>query len=115
MEKLDSINRVLELSLEKNGLDYQRMVWCEELSELTKAITKEARCGLTDKIWTDIVEEISDVFVCICEMMVNYKITEGTISANMDYKIKRTLERLSNKCKDNSTNSNDQGNPDTVN
>lgn len=104
----NDIEKVLQKALQRDGLYKQKLVWCEELSELTKAITKEARYGLTDKIWTDIVEEISDVLVCIIEMMILYQVKETTIIPSMDIKIKRTLGRLSSYNVNNSTDTNSE-------
>ena len=107
------IEKVLQIALQRDGLSKQKLVWCEELSELTKAITKEARYGLTDKAWADIVEEISDVLICVIEMMILYHVRETTIIPSMGIKIKRTLERLSSYNVNDSANTDSQGNANT--
>lgn len=109
------IEKVLKLAVQRDGLSKQKLVWCEELSELTKAITKEARYGLTDKAWADIVEEISDVLVCVVEMMIHYRIKESTIIPSMGIKIKRTLERLSSYNVDDGSNTDSQRNTNSKN
>lgn len=85
---------ILHCSIEKNGELYQKMVWCEELSELIKAITKESRYGLNSETSNSLTEEISDVLVCIEEMLLFYSIFDIKIENTMKEKIERTKKRL---------------------
>lgn len=85
---------IINYSKENGGELLQRMGWCEELSELIKAITKEARYGWNKEQKDNLIEEISDVLICIEEMQIYYGIEGETIKEIMETKIQRTKTRL---------------------
>lgn len=93
-EQIEKLTKMLSLSIKQNGVAYQKMVWIEELSELTKAITKEQRYGLDFSTFADIVEELTDVIICLIEIINYYYIDKDTIFDIATEKIERTLERL---------------------
>jgi hypothetical protein len=69
----------------------QLAVAVEELSELQKEICKSLR----DKTNIDnIVEEIADVTIMLEQLKIYFKISDNDLNSAIDYKIKRTKERL---------------------
>ena len=69
----------------------QLAVAVEELSELQKEICKSLR----DKTNVDnIVEEIADVTIMLEQLKIYFKISDSDLNSVIDYKIKRTKERL---------------------
>lgn len=69
----------------------QLAVAIEELSELQKEICKSLR----DKTNIDnIVEEIADVTIMLEQLKIYFKISDNDLNSIIDYKIKRTKERL---------------------
>ena len=76
----------------------QVIVLIEEMSELTKAITKAMR-GKENK--ADIAEEIADVQIMLDQAKLIFKINKETMDTFINYKIDRTLERIANESNDN--------------
>ena len=69
----------------------QLAVAVEELSELQKELCKSLR----DKTNVDnIVEEIADVTIMLEQLKIYFKISDSDLNSVIDYKIKRTKERL---------------------
>lgn len=89
------LNEVLTRSLKLCGESCQKVIWCEELSELIKAITKEYRYGYSAETIQNLIEEIADVLVCIEEMLLLYGIFDEEVELAMEEKIERTKQRLS--------------------
>lgn len=71
----------------------QVVVLIEEMSELTKALTKALR-GASNK--GDIAEEIADVQIMLDQAKLIFKFNKEMMDAFIDYKIDRTLERIKN-------------------
>ena len=69
----------------------QVVVLIEEMSELTKAMTKTMR-GKGKK--ADIVEELGDVQLMIYQMMLMFKVDQKMIDTVIDYKLERTLKMI---------------------
>ena len=83
-------NTLFEALIDKFG-DKQLIVAIEELSELQKELCKHLR-GKTDV--DHIVEEIADVCIMLCQLMLYFNISETDVLKVIDEKIKRTEERL---------------------
>lgn len=80
---------IYEKLRKQNGLDGQLMVAVEELSELTKEITKLSRGkGSIMKL----TEEIADVQICIEQLRQAYKIPNSALKVFKDFKLKRLEE-----------------------
>lgn len=75
-------SKILDLS----DTETQRIKWFEELSELSQALAK----GNV----SNIAEEMADVYICLKQMELTYKITPVIINSFMDYKLARTIARL---------------------
>lgn len=80
-------------ALEKGG-DLQSSVWMEECGELIQAISKINRYGIEDEYKFNLIEEISDVIICIEQMCEKYDIYPDHIQSMINYKCKRNKERL---------------------
>ena len=87
-----------------NGSYYQKLKTIEELNELTLAIIQD-----TNKLkgnHFNIVEEIADVYVMLEQLKLIYGLSDEEIGFMVEYKIKRTLERINNESNTNKSNDN---------
>lgn len=82
--------------LDKYGMKEQCFVWCEECSELIKAVTKLIRNpkGSTkplrfDYLKSNLTEEIADVIICIEQMKAAYGISNSDIQEWVERKEER--------------------------
>lgn len=70
----------------------------EEMSELTKALCKERRCGLGQgsraQAHANIIEEIADVIIMLAQLLIIFD-KDREIQKETDYKLNRLAERLS--------------------
>lgn len=82
--------RTLTQLVDKYG-DKQINICIEEMSELTKALCKHNR-GKTDI--ENIKEEIADVHIMLMQMLLLFEIDTNELLEIVDFKIKRTEERL---------------------
>lgn len=85
MTQNDFINYILK----KNGYQLQAVICMEEMSELTKALSKYAR-GIGDR--EEIGEEIADVILCIRQMCKVFGIETLEIEQRIKGKIDRYFE-----------------------
>lgn len=80
--------------LDYKTLEYQSVIWIEEMSELTKEITKRLRNGeFTDENLKEFKQELTDVQICLDQMKsaINYNFEEQ--KENYKKKVERTKER----------------------
>lgn len=75
------------------GWGTQAVIAIEEMSELTKELSKNLRGE--DNV-TYIAEECADVLIMIEQIVTHYGISEKTISANKLKKLKRLYNRINN-------------------
>ena len=73
------------------GIKAQSIVAIEELSELTKEITKQLR-GIGDK--SHLIEEIADVEIMLNQVKLMYDIYEGDVEEYKNRKIERLKAHL---------------------
>lgn len=85
--------KTIERSLEMHGVEYQLLVCFEELSELTKAITKSERYPGDISRVGDVAEELADVSICIETIKMIYGISDENLKEEVGRKINR-LERM---------------------
>lgn len=69
----------------------QIVVAIEELSELQKELCKSLR-GKTNR--ENIIEEIADVLIMLDQVILYYRLDQQEIQKAVEYKVKRTKERL---------------------
>ena len=81
---------VVKRSIEHYGKDVQSTVCMEECAELIQAISKEKR-GKSDK--EHLSEEMADVIICIEMLKEIYSISDDMISAWIQIKEARIIER----------------------
>jgi NTP pyrophosphatase (non-canonical NTP hydrolase) len=87
-----NINKeIVSRSLDAYGNGLQLVVCMEELSELTRAISKEIR-GKGDRDNT--IEEMADVLICIEIIKQVFGITDEDIDSWIKYKQERNLFRM---------------------
>ena len=69
----------------------------EEMSELTKALCKERRCGFGQgsraQAHANIIEEIADVIIMLAQLLIIFD-KDREIQKETDYKLNRLAERL---------------------
>lgn len=80
--------------VEHYGYEKQIPVWIEEMSELTKELCKWARKGLSEELLSHILEEITDVTICLDQLKYILQFTEDDLMIEYKYKIDRQLERI---------------------
>ena len=85
-EVMDLYKRLIHRYGEK-----QIVVAIEELSELQKELCKSLR-GKTNR--ENIIEEIADVLIMLDQVILYYGLDQQEIQKAVEYKIKRTKERL---------------------
>ena len=91
----DLLNKNHEI-LEHYGFEKQAIVWIEELSELTKEITKRLRKGcFTKESLEDMKFEVTDAQVCLDQIKkaIGYPLNEQ--EEKYKCKIERQLDRIS--------------------
>lgn len=89
--KEDLLSKNYEI-LEHYGLEAQAIIWIEELSELTKELTKRLRKGcFTTETLENIKFEVTDVQVSLDQIKkaIGYSMKEQ--EENYRYKVERTL------------------------
>lgn len=73
------------------GKQHQLIVTMEELSELTKELTKSLR---GKEIRDNICEELADVVIMLCQLMLIKNISEDELCANISQKLGRLRDNL---------------------
>lgn len=88
---------VLREAVAAYGTHAQVDMAIEEMSELTKALCKERRCGLGQGSRTqahaNIIEEIADVIIMLAQLLIIFD-KDREIQKEIDYKMNRLAERL---------------------
>lgn len=69
--------------------DKMPMMAMEEMAELTQAISKVERKGLSEDLRKNVIEEIGDVYISIRAIMERYDITEEEIGVRVDTKLNK--------------------------
>ena len=89
---------VLQEAVAAYGTHAQVDMAIEEMSELTKALCKERRCGLGQgsraQAHANIIEEIADVIIMLAQLLIIFD-KDREIQKETDYKLNRLAERLS--------------------
>ena len=88
---------VLERAVSTWGKEAQVDMAIEEMSELTKALCKERRCGFGQgsraQAHANIIEEIADVIIMLAQLLIIFD-KDREIQKETDYKLNRLAERL---------------------
>ena len=87
---MNNYDDILKKNIELNGELTELIVLMEELSELTKEITKYIRYGNNRQT---IVEELADVMVMCRQLMIMLMIGEEELAEEIEKKIRRQVER----------------------
>lgn len=85
-ERLDKI-------LSHYGVEKQSLQTCEECGEFIQAVSKLVR-GVTSERISNLIEEISDMYIMIGQMMIAYNIDLEEVEKTVDKKIARQLDRI---------------------
>lgn len=89
-----------ETIIEHYGIDNQLSIHMEECAELLQAISKTKRDWNKNGIdidnfnYTHLIEEISDVIVCIDQLKWIFNISDKAIEYNANRKIERQIRRI---------------------
>ena len=88
---------VLQEAVAAYGTHAQVDMAIEEMSELTKALCKERRCGFGQgsraQAHANIIEEIADVIIMLAQLLIIFD-KDREIQKETDYKLDRLAERL---------------------
>lgn len=82
---------VLKKVIAQNGGMYQMIIAMEEMSELTKELTKNIR-GFENR--DAIIEELADVHIVLMQLEIIHNIQFDELKARLDKKMERLKERL---------------------
>lgn len=83
----------LKVIIERYGQSQQEDVAIEEMSELTKAILKMRRNGVSLETYVAVVDELADVAIMLDQLMMIYG-CEAAVDDRMAYKIRRQMNRM---------------------
>jgi len=86
-----NINKTIDRAIEKYGEKQQKIVAIEEMSELTKEISKDLR-GKPDI--AHITEEMADVNIMLMQLQKMYNINLQTLFEAINNKLDRLEKRL---------------------
>ena len=102
------MNKELEQTLKDNisiiehyGVKAQIPIWIEEMSELTKVLCKwirkydELEGDISEKLLSDMKEEITDVTVCLDQLKYVINYLEDDLMNDYKFKVDRQLKRIS--------------------
>lgn len=88
--------KIMKKAIKKYGVEKQLLVCMEELAELVQAISKMERYPDDEKYKEHLVEEMSDVLICLDYLALIYEIDESKIDEIWSKKLKRLKERMKN-------------------
>lgn len=77
------------------GKENQKLIAIEEMSELTKALTKDTRYPDNPKIKDNVAEEIADVQIMLFQLIMMFD-CENQVNNYIDLKTERLGGRLQN-------------------
>lgn len=92
-KKKDKEKEILTNAVERHGEERQIIVAVEELSELTKELTKYLRGNSN---FNEISEEMADVEIAIGELKIMFE-NEKSVTVWRKYKVDRLAERMNEK------------------
>lgn len=90
MQTIDE-NKILKKAIAFYGETLQKVVACEEMSELIKEITKSIRGKNNRK---EMIEEISDVIICLDQLKIMFNISDQELKDEVVFKLVRLNGRL---------------------
>ena len=80
----------LKKTIKVDGHKKKKIICMEEMSELIKEISKDLRGNLRRSC---LIEEISDVYICLMMLRIMLGINDDEIQKFIDYKVERQKER----------------------
>lgn len=80
----------LEKSIKVDGPRKKKIICMEEMSELIKEISEDLRGNLRRAC---LIEEVSDVYICLMMLRIMLGINDDEIQKFIDYKVERQKER----------------------
>lgn len=87
-------NGVIRAVIDRNGHKMQTVIAIEEMSELTKELTKSIR---GEDRHEEILEETADVMICIRQIQEMYNLKDEELQNMINRKLDRLRERLEEK------------------
>lgn len=85
-------NEVLQKAIDTYGINAQKVMLFEEMSELQKEVCKTMR-GADNR--AELVDEIADVYIMLEQIKLMEGICDGTVQHFINKKIERLKERIS--------------------
>lgn len=80
--------------IQRCGEENQLNIAIEEMSELTKCITKYFRYPVKDLHYDHIKEELADVLIMAKQVQIIFSIPEEELKTEIRFKLERTEKRL---------------------
>lgn len=91
LEEESEIDDSQKIAIEMYGKEHQTMIAIEEMSELTKEISKEYR---GEENIDKITEEIADVYICLEQLQMIYEIEDEDLDEMIQKKMERNYDRM---------------------
>lgn len=91
LEEESEIDDSQKMAIEMYGKEHQTMIAIEEMSELTKEISKEYR---GEENIDKITEEIADVYICLEQLQMIYEIEDEDLDEMIQKKMERNYNRM---------------------
>lgn len=83
---------MIKASIKYDGHNKKQVIAIEEMAELQKEITKNLRCESPFDFY-GVLEEISDVYICLKTLQIIYGISDEDINDGIDIKLNRLAIR----------------------
>ena len=83
---------IIKTSVKYDGYNKKQVIAIEEMAELQKEITKELR-GESPFDFYGLLEEMSDVYICLKTLQIIYGISDEDINDGIDIKLNRLAIR----------------------
>lgn len=91
LEEESEIDDSQKIAIEMYGKEHQTIIAIEEMSELTKEISKEYR---GEENIDKITEEMADVYICLEQLQMIYEIEDEDLDEMIQKKMERNYNRM---------------------
>lgn len=81
-------------TIDKGGRNIQSLIAMEECAELSQVISKIIRYGEDEERHAHLVEEMSDVMICLTQLQMMYGVSDDELRNWIERKHNRNLRRI---------------------
>ena len=93
-EKMKEYSEILADNIKAYGVVEETVIAMEECAELIQAISKIRRYGFIGQYKDNLIEEIADVSIVICEIMMMFGIADDDLENAIYAKVQRLKHRM---------------------